>query len=155
MSAGGGPRRWRPADERDLDDVLSAFARAEIPAGGFGHAGHLAVAFGYLEGHALDAATERMRRGLLRFLRRQLGDETAARVRYRETLTVFWMRLVASARDLQDPTRPRLERFLEVLDRYGDPGVVYRFYSQERLDDPEARERFLEPDLAPLPGPPP
>jgi hypothetical protein len=148
--AGATPRFTR---EEQLDALIDAFERAEPPPGGFDHAAHLAVAFAYLERHPVEDAVDRVRQGLLHFLRRQLGDDTAAQVRYRETVTVAWMRLVAAARAGQDPSLPRLVRLQQVLDLLGGPATLRRYYSEARLDDPEARARFLEPDLRPLPTP--
>lgn len=140
----------------ELDELVATFERGELPEGGFGHAAHVAVAFAFLEdaatdGSGLQGATDRMRAALRRFLRAQLGDDVAVDVKYKETITVAWMRLVAAARAPQDPARPRLERLQEVRQRLADTRVLLRYYSQQRLDDPAGRTAFLEPDLAPLP----
>lgn len=142
----------RFADERALDALVHAFERGQAPPGGFSHQAHLAVALTYLERYGLEAATERMRRGLLAFLRRALGDDAAAAVKYRETITVFWLRLLASALAREDASRPLVERVNALLPRYGDAGLIRDYYSESRLYSEAARECYLEPDLMPLPG---
>jgi len=138
--------------DAELDALVRAFERGEAaPAAAFTHQAHLAVALAYLERYGLQAATSRMRQGLLAFLRRALGDDAAAQVRYRETITVFWLRLLAAALAGTDARRPLHERVNALLVRYRDATVIRRYYSEARLYAPEARDRFLEPDLRPLP----
>lgn len=142
------------ADDAALDALVDAFERGESPAGGFSHQAHLAVALCYLERYGLPGATEHMRSGLLAFLRRALGDDTAARVKYRETITVFWLRVLAWALAPEDATRPLFERVNALLPRYRDAHLIRDYYSEARLYSEDARERFLEPDIKPLPPAP-
>jgi hypothetical protein len=63
-------------------------------------------------------------------------------VKYNETLTQFWLRAVAS----------RQEKTVEALmaTPLSDVNLPLKHYSPERLWSDEARQRFIEPDLAPL-----
>jgi hypothetical protein len=65
-------------------------------------------------------------------------------VRYNETLTQVWLRLVAAHR----------ETTLDALMRtpLADATLPFRHYSAERLWSDEARAKFVEPDLRPLPA---
>ena len=139
--------------ERDaaLDDLVAAFERGDVPEGGFSHQAHLAVALCYLDRYGLEGALDRMRSGLLAFLERAFGDEAAARVKYRETTTGFWIRLLQRELDGADPRLPLFERVNPLLERYRDASTIHRYYSPERLDSQEARQRYLDPDLRPLP----
>ena len=136
-----------------LADLVAAFERGQVPEGGFSHQAHLAVALLYLERYGLEGALSRMRSGLLTFLERAFGDAAAARVKYRETTTGFWIRLLARELAATDPQLPLFERVNPLLARYRDASTIHRFYSDERLDSEEARRRYLEPDLQPLPAP--
>ncbi|MEJ2287707.1 MAG: hypothetical protein P8Y02_03505 [Deinococcales bacterium] len=138
-------------DDDALDALVAAFERGEAPPGGFSHQAHLAVALTYLARHGLDGASSRMRTGLLGFLERNLGDPTAARVKYKETVTVFWLRLLAAELASTDPELPLVERVNPLLARYRDASTIRTYYSAQRLDSDEARQRFVEPDLRPLP----
>jgi hypothetical protein len=138
-------------DDDALDALVAAFERGEAPSGGFSHQAHLAVALTYLARHGMDGATPRMRAGLLSFLERNLGDAVAARVKYKETITVFWLRLLAAELASTDPGLPLHERVNPLLARYRDASIIRSYYSSERLDSDEARGRFVEPDLRPLP----
>jgi len=138
-------------DDDAIDALVSAFERGRAPEGGFTHQAHLAVALAYIDRHGTEGAIDHVRDGLLRFLELALGDSIAARVKYRETVTVFWVRLLAAELAGTDPSRPLHERIAPLLERYRDASTIRRYYSSERLDSPEAREGYLEPDLQPLP----
>ena len=64
---------------------------------------------------------------------------------YHETITVFWMRTVASF--LASKNGSSLpEKVSEMVERY-DKDYPLRFYSRELLFSDEARARFVEPDI--------
>ncbi len=134
-----------------LAGLVDDFEHGIAPEGGFSHRAHLAVALAYLDRYGEEGAIEHMRAGLLRFLELALGDPVAARVKYRETMTVFWVRLLAAGLAGTDPALPLHRRIAPLLERYGDASVIRSYYSQERLESDEARTRYLEPDLRPLP----
>src|SRR5438067_10445819 len=64
-------------------------------------------------------------------------------VKYNETLTQVWLRLVSA----------HSEKTLDALMKtpLADATLPFRHYSAERLWSDEARARFIEPDLKPLP----
>jgi len=68
--------------------------------------------------------------------------------KYHETVTVFWIRLMAHLRE----TYSDLENVEQMIERYPaalDPGLPNRHWSD--LNSPEARTSWVEPDLIPLP----
>ncbi|HET7847405.1 MAG TPA: hypothetical protein VFL72_07930 [Acidimicrobiia bacterium] len=68
--------------------------------------------------------------------------------KYHETVTVFWIRLMAHLRERY----PDLENVEQMVERYPaalDPGLPNRHWSD--LDSPQARTSWVEPDLIPLP----
>ncbi len=134
-----------------LDALVAAFERGDTPSEGFSHQAHLAVALAYLDRQGLARATRSMRTGLLSFLEHAFGDRAAAEVKYRETVTVFWLRLLAAELAATDASRPLHERVNPLLARYRDASTIHSYYSQERLESDEARRSFVEPDLKPLP----
>lgn len=137
--------------DADLDALTAAFERGDAPAAGFSHQAHLAVALTYIHRHGIQGATERMRAGLLNFLERAFGDRAAAEVKYRETVTVFWIRLLAAELAASDASRPLHERVNPLLGLYRDAATIGEYYTQQRLESDEARLRFVEPDRKPLP----
>ena len=70
--------------------------------------------------------------------------------RYHETLTKFWIKLVAHTRSVE-PARTdfsaHLARYPVLLDKHAPE----HHYSSALLGSPRARSTFVEPDLRPLP----
>ncbi len=109
----------------DDADFARAFENGQIAAADFRHASHLRLALAYLaETGSVDEATERMTAALRRF-----ATAAGRAEKYHHTLTTFWMRAVA-----------------QLLDK----DLPLAYYSRERLDSDEARQRWVEPDLRPI-----
>jgi hypothetical protein len=82
---------------------------------------------------------------------RRYAVEHGAAGRYHETLTAFWVRLVAHC----VAVRPELDEFDEFLDAFSfllDKTLAERHWSRETLWSDDARARWREPDLRPLPA---
>lgn len=70
--------------------------------------------------------------------------------RYHETITQFWVKLVAHTR----VAGPKDADFQTHLTRYPvllDKDALRRHYSSAALGSPRARSVFVEPDLVPMP----
>jgi hypothetical protein len=77
----------RYESEDEIENMVRAFEACETGADDFDHAQHLAVAVWYLHAMDRDAALDRMRASLLRFLDHHEGDTS----KYSETITVFYI----------------------------------------------------------------
>jgi len=77
--------RYQSADE--IEKVVRDFEACETGADDFHHREHLVVAVWFLHTMERDAALDRMRAGLLRFLDHFEGDTS----KYSETITVFYI----------------------------------------------------------------
>lgn len=104
----------------------------------FHHRDHLAVSVAYLYASDLQAALERMRSSLQRFISHH-GLKG-----YHETITRFWMEQVDQ---LLDRRRCLAEGVRQIQDELSDKDLVYHYYSREALNSSEAKERWIEPDL--------
>ena len=140
----------RSREELDASDraFLDAFESCEIPAAEFRHCDHLRLAFIYLTLHDLDTALHLMRSGLQRFLA-HLGAPAS---KYHETITRAWMLAVEHFTEEAGPTAS-FEEFAASSPRLFAPGAMETHYTPERLWSDEARQRFVEPDLQPIPPP--
>ena len=77
--------------EEEIENVVRAFEACQTDADDFRHPEHLAVAIWYVHTTDRDAALDRMRSALLRFLEHHGVDKG----KYSETTTVFWIDKVA------------------------------------------------------------
>jgi hypothetical protein len=134
--------------ELSLDDraLLADFENGAIAPAQFDHALHLRVAYGYLAQHDDDTAHARMRDALLAFLRRH-GIDPA---KYHETLTRAWILAVRHFMATSAPCASSGD-FLAANPRLLDRAILRTHYSAEVLAGADARARFAEPDLSPIP----
>jgi hypothetical protein len=70
--------------------------------------------------------------------------------RYHETITQFWVKLVAHTRSAARQEND-FETHVSLYPVLLDKGALKNHYSSATLDSPRARSEFLEPDLVPLP----
>jgi len=77
--------------EAEIENVVRGFEACETGADDFNHPEHLVVAVSYLHVLNRDAALDRMRAGLLRFLQHHVGNTE----KYSETVTVWWIDKIA------------------------------------------------------------
>jgi len=108
----------------------------------FHHRDHLTVAVVYLYASDLETAMDRMRASLKRF-----AAHHGVTGLYHETLTRFW--LIQVNRRL-DRSQCLAESVRKVREQLNDKNLVFGYYSRERIDSKEAREKWIEPDLKPL-----
>ncbi|MCC6977859.1 MAG: hypothetical protein IT343_06025 [Candidatus Melainabacteria bacterium] len=90
---------------------------------------------------SFEEALERIRCGIMRF------NSAKNSIGYHETITVAFARLIDSRR-LAGET---LEAFVARNPDLQDKNCLKRLYSQTILASEEARQQFIEPDLASLP----
>lgn len=110
----------------------------------FNHRQHVKFAWTVLEELSLPEATEVVSSEIREFA------ALNAPGKYHETLTQFWVRLVAHTRAQRDVN----EEFGAHLDRFPilmDSGAQRYHYSSALLMSTLARNEFVEPDLIPLP----
>jgi len=133
--------------EAEIADIVRGFELCTTSKDGFPHSSHLTVAVWYFRQADLSGATEMIRNGLKRFLKHHDVEEG----KYNETITIFWLRMVGKVLEeekLQQTSLP--ESANAVLQVLHDSGLVFEYYSRERLYSEEARRGWLEPDMKPL-----
>ena len=138
-----------PDDAFDDDALWRAFHAQTLPESAWTHRAHLRVAWLYLKRHTLDEAHVLLRVGIIRLNAAQGLVETPARG-YHETLTRAWLALVADAARGGD--WPDAARFVDANAARLAPDAPLRHYTRERVRSVEARARFVEPNLSPLPA---
>jgi hypothetical protein len=101
--------RYRSEDE--IENVVRGFETCETSGDDFHHAEHLAVAVSYVHTMDRDAALERMRTGLLRFLEHHRVEKG----KYSEEVTVFYIDKIAEKLSQMGPQVSIVEKCNAVL----------------------------------------
>jgi hypothetical protein len=126
------------------DDQLANEFFASLRGAPFGHREHLRLAWLAVRESAEPAA-------LVRSAIQRYATAHGAAAKYHETVTLFWVRLVAHCiavrRDLDD-----FDAFLAAFPLLLDKRVLTRHWNAETLFSDEARAAWVDPDLLPLPA---
>jgi hypothetical protein len=128
-----------------IEQLVQAFEDCTLAPGQFSHHAHMTVALWYLAHLPAPEAAGRMRAGLRRLLAHHGAQG------YHETITLFWLKLLGHFLDQAGPDRTILELTNSAILLLGDRALVFRHYSRERVLSDQARQEWVEPDLAPLP----
>ena len=124
---------------------IEAFEDGTVDPDQFDHEAHIYVGWSYLELFELQEAIDRFSAALRR-LTKKLGVET----KYHETITWFFMILIAERRSASESNDWQVFRQgnADLLARR--PSIVSQYYSDERLGTSLARTQFVLPDRVPL-----
>src|SRR5262245_57688102 len=131
-----------PEDRRFSED----FAAGRIEPGAFDHRAHIRLAYTFLAEHDTETALTLMRAALLTFIRRN----NVPVAKYHETLTRAWILAVRYFMAIS-PAAASSAEFIANNPKMLDAKIMLTHYSAEVLFSPEARARFVEPDLELIP----
>lgn len=130
----------------DYEQVTAAFQRLDLPKAAWTHRAHLAAGLWFVLHDGLAQARTRMPEAIRRY-NASVGTLDTPTSGYHETITQLYLTLIDGwLRHWTGPARyPVMAAALvEALD---DRRIPLRYYSERRLWSPEARARWLEPDL--------
>ncbi|HYP07467.1 MAG TPA: hypothetical protein VER03_14640 [Bryobacteraceae bacterium] len=129
--------------EESLDQLIAAFEDGTWPVSQWKHAHHLAMATCYILRYGRDEALRRARVDIAKYNEAQGGKNTEDGG-YHETLTVFWMDLVAAN---MPAGKSRVEAVRHVIDQLASKRDVWRdYYSFDVVKSREARAAYIKPD---------
>ena len=129
------------------DEFLTSFTNCTLDRSHFNHLGHVRLAWIHLQRQPFDEAVARTCGGI-----RNYATSLGAAGKFHWTITEVLMHLLRAAggtdRDLgwQDFIAANAALVADARGRVGE------HYSDLYLDTPEARQRFVAPDLRPLPA---
>jgi hypothetical protein len=131
--------------DEEIRTLVSAFEACSFHPSEFRHYQHLTVAMWYVWHFPLDEATVKLTTGIRRLA------ETYGKMGYHETITLFWLRIVANfvAEHRQKVSLTATANSL--IDRCNDKKLIDEFYSAELLATDKAKAEWVEPDLKVLP----
>jgi hypothetical protein len=137
-------------NQSQTEQLVTAFRARTLPKADWTHHAHLRVGLWHVLNYPPDTALARLREGITR-LNEAHGTPNTFRSGYHETITQFYVWLIAHFVFQADPNRRRSLDDLgtELIARHGDRNLPLRYYSRELLDSPEARELVVMPDLEP------
>jgi len=131
-------------DVSEIRDVVERFERCDFALAEFTHARHLTVACWYLCSFSREDALERMRRGLQNFIAHH-GKQG-----YHETITRFWMELLANYLSQFPQSETLTGKVNGALQQFASKDRLFDYYSRDRVMSDAARMAWIEPDLRPI-----
>ncbi len=130
----------------EIEEVVRRFEDCSYTPDEFVHAKHLTVAAWYFARLDAEAARERMRSGLRKFIAHH------GKTGYHETITEFWLRLVEHAiRPAERNEADVVSLVNGVIMLCNDKNLIYTHYSRDLLASSAAKAYWTEPDIAVMP----
>ena len=128
----------------DDTEFLRAFLGGWPASERFGHYQHLRVAWLVIDRHGPELAAEIVGERL-----RQMAISRGVAPLYNETMTRFWIRLIAHVR--QATGAQTIDEAIARVPMLLDKNLAQRHWSRTVMFGPEARVSWVEPDLSALP----
>lgn len=133
--------------EEEFVRLITAFADKTLPKSEWTHEAHLAVALDYVRrfppGEVVAAVRE-----AIRGINETHGTPNTDDNGYHETLTVFWLSVIAAFVRENADAATTCELANRLLESGFDSKLPLRHYSRKRLFTTDARRSFVAPDIA-------
>ncbi|XP_019853740.1 PREDICTED: uncharacterized protein LOC109583024 isoform X1 [Amphimedon queenslandica] len=125
---------------------MESFESVTLAYEDWSHEAHLRMAWNYIKQHGPDKAVPLIKDGIKRF-----NDKNSDKIKrgYHETITNFFIHMICKG--LEKDCGESFQEFLEANPYLKDSRLLFKYYSQELINSKNAKERWVEPDLAPLP----
>jgi hypothetical protein len=131
--------------DEEIEDVVKRFEECAYSPEEFVHAKHLTVAACYFVRLGPQAAREKMRAGLRKFITHHGKNG------FHVTITEFWLQLVErSVRQRRDHHRGAVSIVNEIVERLRDKNLIYEYFSRDRINSANAKAAWIEPDIKSL-----
>jgi|SRR5882672_5375268 len=127
-------------------EFRAAFEAGACAPANFPHRAHVQLAYVYLAGSDVDLALERMRAALVSFL----SHHGIPASKFHATLTRAWILAVHHFMH-RSPEAASADDFIGRNPLLLDSRIMLTHYSADLLFSEEARARFVEPNLDPIP----
>ncbi|MGL6283067.1 MAG: hypothetical protein ACRC2J_11725 [Microcoleaceae cyanobacterium] len=139
------PNQFNTAKE--VTNFISAFHSGTFPRENWHHAEHLILALWYLLHYPETKVLELIRQQII-FYNQNVGIANTENSGYHETLTIFWLKIIA---DYLKNIPPQTD-FLIILENLlnsdlNNPDLPLKYYTGDRLFSVTARQTYLAPDL--------
>lgn len=131
-------------NDEEIVELVRRFETCEMNPADFRHYQHLTVALWYVRQFPYETASEKMRKGI-----KQLAI-AYGKTGYHETITLFWLIMVREFALRADPGETICDLANRLVANYEDKDLIKKYYTEELLASPEAKESWVEPDLMAL-----
>lgn len=133
-------------------ELVRQFEACELAFAQWTHRAHVRVAYTYLQRHGFDGALQRMRAGVKRYNAANEVPDTPTSG-YHETTTHAFLWLIHVTMQAYGQSHPvgNADEFCDMHPQLMTKHALRLFYSPQHRMAPEAKVRFVEPDLAALP----
>jgi hypothetical protein len=139
------------ANSEALDSFLHGFEQGTLAKSEWTHGAHVAAAAYYLFDSDFETVLPLMRTRIRTF-NESVGGANTPTSGYHETLTHFWLLIVAELLRQQSPST-RLEAAQQAVAIFGQARSLHTlYYSGDLVQDSAARQSWRVPDLLPLPA---
>ena len=128
------------------DDFVTAFLSGALPPTQFHHRDHLRMTWTLIRLTGEEQAMKRVTSGI-RYFATQHGHAE----KYHETMTRFWARIVGHMVAAR-PDITTFDEFLVAFPMLLEKDLPYRHWQRETMLSPDARARWVEPDILALPA---
>jgi len=136
--------------EAALEQFLSDFETGVYPKQHWTHQAHVVMAAAYLTKLSREDATQRIRTGIPAYNTAQGGENTDT-AGYHESLTIFWIHIVARYLESLPEPMTRLDRVRSVAAEFGQQRGLHKdYWSFDVVNSVEARRNWVPPDRIPL-----
>jgi hypothetical protein len=131
---------------RPLEELVARFCDLSLPKAEWTHEAHLRVGLWHVcqLGEAPAMQTLRQR---IKSYNESVGGKNTDSEGYHESITQFYVKLIARFLCESDTDRPLPELAEKLIEDYGDRQLPLKYYTKERLYSREARLGWVEPDL--------
>jgi hypothetical protein len=128
------------------EEFVRAFLDGSLPPSQFHHRDHLRLSWCLIRQRGAEPAAGAISTGIQRF-----ATHHGQAAKYHETLTRFWVRLVAHLMAAH-PEIASFDDFIAAFPHLLDKDLPYRHWRRETMGNATARATWVEPDLLPLPA---
>ena len=135
----------RPVVTAADEAFVAAFHAHQLSNEGFHHRDHLRLAWVQIRRLGLEQAAEVVTNGIRRFASHHGSAE-----RYNDTMTRFWLRVVAIG--IRRHPEVTFDELLAAEPHLLDKNLPFKHWSRERMNRDDAKQRWIEPDLRPMPA---
>jgi hypothetical protein len=131
--------------EEGLEEFSTRFENGTLPGSDFSHSAHVAICCMHLYREDAETALNHLRVAIPRF-NLSAGGQNTDTSGYHETLTVFWVRVLA-AFHAREPWNSRLGFVLKGIAEFGGRSKLHtEYYSFDVVQSKEARRTWIAPD---------